>query len=145
MYWAEWLQKKIFLGWFQNPPPHPGSSLRIIHLPPNRDLKLSGNSFCCATDIQIPSTVHKFETHLAACIQHNPVHSNRIHASIVYCADLAIYATWYAEKLKPVRFFCISHSVSAYPVLFCGWLIDAKYAHKTHMQTQVTRCDSPLR
>ncbi len=34
----------------------------------------------------------KAETHLAASVQRNPVRSNRIHASIVYCADLAIYA-----------------------------------------------------
>ena len=33
------------------------------------------------------------ETHLAACVQRNPVHSNQIHASIVYCADLAIYTS----------------------------------------------------
>ena len=30
----------------------------------------------------------KAETHLAACVQPNPIHSNRIHASIVFCADL---------------------------------------------------------
>ena len=109
----------------------------------NQNIRRSKKLECLAKQSRMLGSI-KAKTHLAACVQRNPVRSNRANVSNVYCAHIVFFAGLRNVIRKKIEAGLIFLAYHTYSVFFCRWFMMPSVHTQHKKKTNANASCAPL-